>query len=197
MSSHHFVKEGQEPALIITEAVAFAVVEPLLEWAPMVIVMQNAVDQVNAWGIKTDVVITHLHDTQYMIQKLMDQMPVKILSYNHPDEQLDTALFYLISNKQFVVNIITQSAEKYINKAEKFTDRVEIIVMDEHIKWFSVKSGYFTKWIPANTRLLVQHEQGEISLSGAAKMENRKITARQDGLITLSSDHLFWVGEYL
>jgi hypothetical protein len=197
MSSHHFVKEGQEPALIIADAVPVAVVEPLLEWAPLVVVMENSIDQVSAWGIKTDVVVTQINNTQYMIQKLMDQMPIKILSCAVADEPLDTALYYLISNKQFTVNVIAQNAEKYISKAEKFTDRLEIIIMDEHIRWFSVKSGHFTKWVPANTKLLTLSLQGDVAFSGEAQMTSGKITAEKDGFIIVTSDHLFWVGEYL
>ena len=47
MSSHHFVKEGQEPALLIMDALSLALIEPLLEWAPQVIVCENALRHAN------------------------------------------------------------------------------------------------------------------------------------------------------
>jgi hypothetical protein len=197
MSSHHFVKEGQEPALIIVDAIPVAVVEPLLEWAPLVIVMENAIEQTSAWGIKTDVVISAAANTQAMIEKLMDQMPVKILSFNHPDEQLDIAFYYLLSNRQYIVNIITQHPEEYILKATGFTDRLEIIVMNEEIKWFSVQNGHFTKWIPANTELLIRETTGEITVSDGAERSGNRVVSKTDGLITLTCEQLFWVGERL
>ena len=57
MSSHHFVREGQEPALLILDALAFDIAGPLLEWAPLVVVAQSAVDEVMLWNIKMDVVL--------------------------------------------------------------------------------------------------------------------------------------------
>ena len=57
MSSHHFVKEDQEPALIIADAsaVSFEKIQELLEWSPTVIVMESSLEMVLSWGIKMDV----------------------------------------------------------------------------------------------------------------------------------------------
>ena len=49
MSSHHFVKEQQEPAVFIldVEGISFDTVAPLLEWSPTLLVVQEAVEGFN------------------------------------------------------------------------------------------------------------------------------------------------------
>ncbi len=59
MSSHHFVKEQQEPAVFILNpsGINFESVASLLEWSPTLLVDQESVDLVLSWGIKIDVVL--------------------------------------------------------------------------------------------------------------------------------------------
>lgn len=54
MSSHHFVKENQEPALLIlcTEAIPFEKLQEILEWSPTVITTEGCIEKVLGWGIK-------------------------------------------------------------------------------------------------------------------------------------------------
>ena len=59
MSSHHFVREGQEPALIIANGAAC---DPermgqLLEWNPFVLVLDGALHRVLELGIRIDAVL--------------------------------------------------------------------------------------------------------------------------------------------
>src|SRR5687767_7172608 len=79
VSSHHFVKEGQEPALAILEAYSLEAVEPLLEWAPLVIVAEAAIDEVVRWGIKIDVVVAKEEKARQLFDQLSDQGPIKFL----------------------------------------------------------------------------------------------------------------------
>lgn len=59
MSSHHFVKENQEPALIIANGqhCSEALLGQLLEWSPYVIVLDGALDKVMSLGVKFDVLL--------------------------------------------------------------------------------------------------------------------------------------------
>src|SRR5262245_23981535 len=106
MSSHHFVKEGQEPALLILDAPTFDVVGPLLEWAPLVVVAQQAVEMVLSWNIKIDVVLAIEKDISDLTKQLSNQAPLKILSYSAEESPLANALHFLIRTKQSAVNIL-------------------------------------------------------------------------------------------
>ena len=59
MSSHHIVKDDQEPALIIANGASCAteLMGQLLEWSPWVIVLDSAIERVLPLNIKVDVVL--------------------------------------------------------------------------------------------------------------------------------------------
>ena len=79
MSSHHFVKEQQEPAVLIlnTEGFSFDSISPLLEWVPTVLVAETCVEQVLTWVIKIDVILASQEFQQKNLQLLEEQYPLK------------------------------------------------------------------------------------------------------------------------
>ena len=56
MSSHHVVREKQEPALLVLGLDGFddELLGQLLEWSPTVITTQQIAERLNAYGIKID-----------------------------------------------------------------------------------------------------------------------------------------------
>src|ERR1700760_4010942 len=99
MSSHHFVKEGQEPALLIVEPLSFEFIGSLLEWAPYVIAMDTVVEDVLSWGIKIDAVVTKDDgDSDFLTSKLSTHGPVDIIKYRSSESSLRVAIDFLISN---------------------------------------------------------------------------------------------------
>ena len=101
MSSHHIVREDQEPALLIVNAhaMAFEKIQELLEWMPTVIVLADQVETVVAWGIKVDVVIVPLTAMELWRDKLADQTPVKLIPYNLKEYPMDIAFYFLSKSK--------------------------------------------------------------------------------------------------
>ena len=59
MSSHHIVRDEQEPALIILslKSVESAILDELLEWSPTVILPDHLIEEAAVLGFKFDVVI--------------------------------------------------------------------------------------------------------------------------------------------
>lgn len=196
MSSHHFVKEGQEPALLIAEALSFELAEPLLEWAPLVIVCDAALDEVLRWGIKIDVVLGEETEMHALQEKLMEQAPVKILSYQPGEDPLENGLHFLIASKNTAVNILTGSVKNRLPLAKNFP-QIQVVLMDRDRKW-SLYTHPFEKWVPADTSLLIHPNDPsqKFTLTGLTS-EAERVTASTDGLITIESDNIFWVGESL
>jgi hypothetical protein len=196
MSSHHFVKEGQEPALLIAEALSFELAEPLLEWAPLVVVCDAALDDVLHWGIKIDVVLgegTAMHALQ---DKLMEQAPVKILSYQPAEDPIESGLHFLIASKNTAVNIMTSSVKSKLHITEKF-QQIQIVLMDNDRKW-SLHTHLFEKWLPAGTSLKIHpHNSSQKFILTGLSSEDEHVTASTDGLISIESDAIFWIGESL
>ncbi len=62
MSSHHIVREKQEPALLVLGLDSFSdeLLGQLLEWSPTVIVTELTAERINAYGIKIDWIISNV-----------------------------------------------------------------------------------------------------------------------------------------
>lgn len=196
MSSHHFVREGQEPALLILDALTFDIAGPLLEWAPIVVVAQTAVEDVILWNIKMDVVLAEDKGVQELSGRLVDQAPLTILSHRRDESPLVNALYFLIHKKQYAVNIFSLNPHETIMVAEKFTDQLQINIMDGTSKWSGVTSGHFEKWMTAKTTIFLRKsmEHQPIALFGL-KEAGDHYESLADGMIGLQSNALFWVGE--
>lgn len=193
MSSHHFVKEGQEPALLIMDSLGLPLIEPLLEWAPLVMVCENALDEVLDWGIKIDVVIAKPGSAEPLAQKLAAQAPVKILSGN-PGEEVALALFFLISARQKAVSIVAAGTDPLFDQLGSFLPKLGITLLTPAVKWSGISSGSYKKWLPAASRLLV-HGQPVPQPTDALKRSDGSFEVLRDGFVTVASDTPFWVGE--
>ncbi len=195
MSSHHFVKEGQEPALLILDAPTCDVAGPLLEWAPLVVVVQAALDEVLLWNIKIDAVLAKEINVKDLSAKLVSQAPLTILAYTPDESPLINALNFLIRKKQNAVNIFSANVIETIAIAEEFADQLQVNVMDGTLKWSAIASGHFEKWIAAKTIVFLQEgaRQQSIDFTGLKKVDDHYESV-VDGIVSLESEGLFWVG---
>ena len=195
MSSHHFVKEGQEPALLILDALTFDVAGPLLEWAPLVVVVQAALDDVLLWNIKIDAVLAKEIDVNDLSSKLASQSPLTILAYTPEESPLINALNFLIRKKQNAVNIFAANVIETIAIAERFADQLQVNVMDGTLKWSAIASGHFEKWMAARTIVFLKEgvPQQSIVFKGLKKVDDH-FESVVDGIVSLESKWLFWVG---
>jgi hypothetical protein len=195
MSSHHFVKEGQEPALLITDALQFNHIGSLLEWAPLVIVLENALDYALLWGIKADIVIStteSLHETEI---KIAHQVPVKILSCSTADDFFKTAMELLIVRGERYVTVCVREHGTYFKMAEEYKDALEITLFDGKHKWSAIPTAKFTKWLPAGSTLSVRSSSSFQVKEGEVKVAGNDIFILKDSLICIESTDFFWIGE--
>ena len=99
MSSHHIVRDDQEPALIIANGAACnnELLGQLLEWSPLVIVLDSAIERVLELGIKVDVLLGDF-DRDFDAEKYKEaQYPIEII--HTPDQNktdLEKAYDYVI-----------------------------------------------------------------------------------------------------
>ena len=99
MSSHHIVRDDQEPALIIANGAACSqeLLGQLLEWSPYIIVLDSAMKRVTELGIKVDVLLGDF-DGDFNPEKYKDmQYPLEIVYTPDQDKtDLEKAFDYLI-----------------------------------------------------------------------------------------------------
>lgn len=161
MSSHHIVRDDQEPALIIANGAACnpELLGQLLEWSPLVIVLDAAIERVMQLDIKVDVLLGDFDrnfDVDYYKEK---QFPIEIV--HTPDQNktdLEKAFDYLIERKIPAANVVWATGKRAdhtmnnISNIVQYRDFLKIVLLDDHSKIFLL-SRKFQKWYTANTIL--------------------------------------------
>lgn len=200
MSSHHFVKEQQEPAVFIldTAELSFETVSPLLEWVPTVLVTQGCLDTVLSWGIKLDVILATEAFQKENLQLLEEQYPVKFLTAS-PENVLDEGLQYLLATKHPAAHLVGLSHLGCLDLEGKL-ELFDLTVMDSGWKYYPVKSGSFKKWFAESTiRILgkegmpveISNENGKLMLP-LVYLTQLEVPA---GITEMQGNRIFWVGE--
>jgi hypothetical protein len=196
MSSHHFVKEGQEPALLILEPVSFSNASSLLEWAPLVLVFEAALEQVMLWGIKIDVVLSHSKSREHVESLLENHFPIEVIYYSDEKELFNVCFDYLEKRNQFDVNIIAHNASSLFSKVEEYMTSFDIIIKAEDIRWFPLNKSKLEKWVPAESVIFVHPSRPDtkVDLYGLHAVDDHYMTDR-DGIVRFSSEGIAWIGE--
>jgi thiamine pyrophosphokinase len=176
MSSHHIVRDTQEPALIIAngEACSKDLLNQLLEWNPIVMVLDGALQRVLELGIKIDIVLGDFDREHHPEQFLAHQIPVEII--HTPDQNktdLQKGIELLISRNHKAINIIWATGKRAdhtlnnLNCLAYYKDQVNLVMYDDYSKIVCLPSK-FDKWYPkgANISLLPLGLVTGISSSG-------------------------------
>ena len=159
MSSHHIVRDDQEPALIIANGACCSqeLLGQLLEWSPLVIVLDSAIDRVLELGIKVDVLLGDFDrgfDANFYKEK---QFPIEIV--HTPDQNktdLEKAFDYLIERNIPMVNVVWATGKRAdhtitnLTTISKYRDVLKVVILDDHSRVFLLPKK-FEKWYVANT----------------------------------------------
>ena len=177
MSSHHIVREKQEPALLVLGMDNFEdeLLGQLLEWSPMVMVTQPMAEKLNAYGIKVDWIITN--DSIDDIQS-----DVKVLPVNNGSALL-AALIHLTSNNFPSVNVVTDE----LNLADyaPFADKINLVIFYNNQKIYPVSTG-FSKWKPAGEIIELLSDPAELQVTGLSIIDTNKFKTNTDGFFALN-----------
>ena len=159
MSSHHIVRDDQEPALIIANGAACneELLGQLLEWSPLVIVLDSAIERVLELGIKVDVLLgdfdrgfdaEHYKESQY---------PIEIVHTPDQDKtDLEKAFDFLIEKGHKAANVIWATGKRAdhtitnITNIVRYRENLKIVLFDDHSKIFLLPNK-FEKWYTKNS----------------------------------------------
>jgi thiamine pyrophosphokinase len=188
MSSHHIVRENQEPALVIFDAraIPFEKVQELLEWMPTIVVLHTQVEIVLSWGIKMDVVLVPAGEETSWVERTKDQQPIEVISFQANEPPLTKAISLLQSRNIPAVNWLVKELQTLTGLID-FTGDTEVFV--DNKRWSRVKSGRFEKWLPVGTALYIFPEQA------CSEIADGKFIVERDGVVVLQGKQVFWVGE--
>ena len=198
MSSHHIVRDDQEPALIIANGAACnpELLGQLLEWSPLVIVLDSAIERVMELDIKVDVLLGDFDrdfDPYYYKEK---QYPLEIIHTHDQDKtDLEKAFDYLIERKIPAVNVVWATGRRAdhtitnLTNIVRYRDKLKIVILDDHSKVFLLPKR-FEKWYTANTPISlipVGHVSGIHSENLFYPLQDDSLTI---GYRTGSSNHV-------
>ncbi len=159
MSSHHIVRDDQEPALIIANGAACnnELLGQLLEWSPLVIVLDSAIERVLELGIKVDVLLGDF-DRDFNTEKYKEaQYPIEII--HTPDQNktdLEKAYDYVIKRNIPAVNVVWATGKRPDHTLNNFSTlvnyrtKLKIVILDDYSKSYLLPTK-FSKWFTKNS----------------------------------------------
>jgi thiamine pyrophosphokinase len=179
MSSHHIVREKQEPALLVLSLNHFADEDlgQLLEWSPTLIASPEVAEQLTVYGIKVDYVIA---DTTGELQ----QSNIKLIALNS-NSTTHAALNYLVTNGYPAVNVVTNELDLAVY--ENYAHQINLVIFYKGQKIYPVTSG-FRKWKPANETLAIISSNVYVKTEGLQQTAPQQYQTLNDGFFSLTFD---------
>ncbi len=176
MSSHHIVREKQEPALLVAglDNLDDEQLGQLLEWSPTVIVSADTAEQVQALGIKIDWLIA---------QEMMDlqQADIKLIEAD-VNNAIPAALDQLVKQNYHAVNVI---ADQFILiDYSDFFERINLVIYVPGKKIIAVRSG-FSKWKMAGECIEILTITHNFVYTGLTPVNGNQYRTIDDGFFSL------------
>ncbi len=201
MSSHHIVRDEQEPALIIfNSAFDEQTIQGLLEWSPTVITKSDLVGALLPYGFKIDVVIGTTTEKDQVMSLLEHQQPFKYLSKNANDEDLLLAIYFLIASKYKAVNLLYPLNPESMSLINPFLNQLDLVFYDLGYKWIYSRSTTFSKWLAADSILKFRDPSIKVTQEGVELklnfLEGECICdVKKEGQTVIKAEKAFWLGQ--
>jgi thiamine pyrophosphokinase len=182
MSSHHVVREKQEPALLVLGLDNFAdeLLGQLLEWSPTVIATEQTAEKLNTYGIKIDWLISNEADEPL-------QSDVKQI---HPGEDapVNAVLKHLVAEGYPSVSIVTDTLR--LDDYNSFTGVINIVIYYDRKKIYAITPG-FTKWKPAGETIEILTACNKPQAVGLEATDSQRYITIRDGFFSLDFKESF------
>ncbi|MGB3468533.1 MAG: hypothetical protein WBA74_24830 [Cyclobacteriaceae bacterium] len=202
MSSHHIVRDEQEPALIISDFLPTQSedIGQLLEWSPTVVGLEYALQDLLTMGIKIDVAVMPEKNVTYWEKELSYQQPIRFFtSSGSPFEQFVQIIRQLQKEKYKTFHILSNQLNlfDFINLFENFRETAEVIYFSETQKISISPIGNYKKWLRKNHEVAVMpiDEPTYIRTSGFTDNANnellpseRHFITKNEGLVTIETN---------
>lgn len=209
MSSHHIIRDEQEPALIIAngESCSFELMGELLEWSPLVLVLDSAIHRVLELNIKVDVLLGDF-DRDFDAEKIREQQyPIEIIHTPDQDKtDLEKAFDYLVGRGFPAVNVIWATGRRAdhtitnITNIVRFREQLKIVIIDDYSKIFLLPNNY-EKWYTKGTPISlipIGKVNGVITKNLKYSFDNESLTmgyrtgssneVKEDGMIKITHE---------
>lgn len=173
MSSHHVIRENQEPALLVQDfhALDLESIGQLLEWSPTIIANNDSVDNLLMEEIKVDVVFS-----KEELPALQEH--TKVISFE--ESFVYEALNYLIKENHKAVNILSNYLPEHLNS---FAEEINIVLFYDQKRFVLVQDN-FEKWKPKGDLVYVDEKYLK-SFQGVNYISKGIFETIQEGFVQL------------
>ncbi|MCJ8208291.1 thiamine pyrophosphokinase [Mucilaginibacter sp. RS28] len=177
MSSHHIVREKQEPALLALSLTDFSFehLGQLLEWSPTVIATDDTFHYFTANDIKVDWLITSEEADQ-------SQRNIRVIARDA--DPLNDALSILVQEGYPAVNIVTDEMP-LLQAYAAYLSQINLVFYTSTEKIYPVKPG-FEKWKAAGEMIRLLSPVDNLVVSGLKKIDEDHYQTVADGFFSLN-----------
>lgn len=210
MSSHHIVREKQEPALLIAngDSCSWELLQELLEWSPFIVVLDGAIPRVLELGIKVDVLLGDFDRDELNIEQIQEsQYPIEVIHTPDQDKtDLEKGIEFLIERGFPAVNIVWATGRRAdhtlanLTNIVRYKTKIKIVMLDDYSRIYPLlpRPSRYEKWLVAGTPIslmpvgeatdiqtsnLVYNLQGESLLIGYRSGNSNAVA--EDGLVQI------------
>ncbi len=184
MSSHHIVRENQEPALVIINEIHSEILNQLFEWSPKIFCHHSLLEWVKDIQIKVDVVFGPSSEKDATIHALEYQFPVEYIEIESSDE--------LCSFLETIDNHSLHLIVKEPDQLKYNSDKKDVVYINDSYKAFFFQ-GKWQKW---------KNKGDIIELSGSPEFlenltpENNSYTVNENGKVIIRSTDRMFIKEF-
>lgn len=192
MSSHHIVRDNQEPAVILydMQACHLGVLQDVLAWSPFIMASPEVYNFVAASRIKIDVLFGN---EQY---HKLEQSHVEYIN-EQSEHLLDQMLNELSKRGHRAVYIFAPFAK--VDLSQLGHSFLTISIFDATKKWSLIKKKTLKKWFPKGASVQIYGNPKVEVLNAKGYILNTKdMQSMPDSqLITMKAEVPYWLGERL
>lgn len=195
MSSHHVIRDEQEPPVIILDRTQnIDLLKQLLGWSPFVYTM----DETAEWAMSLDIKIDGV-----LVYKPNEHVKINLQSGNYQVKQISAvnilaSLINLLKNKSYTgINIFCSKVQndKMLEDIENVLFDLPLTLITDFETTIVIRKSKFRKWYPQNQLLAIL--KGELLENENLVKEGKEYLVKKDGIVQVNSeDSILIIKEY-
>jgi hypothetical protein len=191
MSSHHFVKEGQEPAVLVLGNISdWEILGDALEWSPQVIANSTGYHLLLEAGVKVDVCWLDQSGTSF----ISAPYPIELEIIEKGIEKQIIEWLHVEQQPAYIFGCDEVQIFSLMTKLPGSSSKLLTAISPTH-KWVSVFRHQYSKWFPEDTELRCHGSETDWTIDGPIAISWPKIRLTQAGMFNCSSKSFGLLGE--